>query len=217
MARAPRFRAKSTAARASARLTPRRRKPTRVMKHVTAHTLSSLLSSARPSRDAGLEQQARVGGAWRDRAPADGLAVDVRDQAARRAGLRVPTFGLRPEPEGELLGANGGPRLSGLHLVSLALTSRRISARAEHGLEILPARLARRQNRDLGRRRHVGHADTYCPSAKGELLLCASVGNCSFKQARSSTPSRVSGNAVMERLRRLRALRGPAGVVRGAV
>src|SRR5687768_14526349 len=39
----------STAARASARLIPRRRKPARVTKQVTAQTLSSVLSSARPA------------------------------------------------------------------------------------------------------------------------------------------------------------------------
>ena len=40
MARAPRSRAKATAARASARLTPRLRKPARANRHVTAHTVT---------------------------------------------------------------------------------------------------------------------------------------------------------------------------------
>jgi hypothetical protein len=47
--RAPRARAKSTAARASARLMPRLGKPARVNRQVTAQTLSSALSSVRPS------------------------------------------------------------------------------------------------------------------------------------------------------------------------
>ena len=42
-----------------------------------------VLGAALP-RDAGLEQQARIGGARLDRAPADGLAVEVGDEAARR-------------------------------------------------------------------------------------------------------------------------------------
>src|SRR3990172_3497929 len=87
-----------------------------------------VLRSARPG-DAGLEQQARVAGARLDRAPADGLAVEVGDEAARRARLRVTTVGLRAEPEGQLLGANRGPRLPGLHLVPLALASVLIAAR----------------------------------------------------------------------------------------
>jgi hypothetical protein len=49
----------------------------------------------------------------------------------------VTTLGLRAEPEGQLLGAHGGPRLPGLHLVPLAVASGGIAARAEHGLEIL--------------------------------------------------------------------------------
>src|SRR5207249_9840345 len=67
--------------------------------------------------DAGLEQQARVGGARLDRAPGDGLAVEVGDEAARRARVRVTTVGLRAEPEPHLLSADRGPRLPGPHLV----------------------------------------------------------------------------------------------------
>ncbi len=100
--------------------------------------------------DAGLEQQARVGGARLDRAPADGLAVEVGDEAARRARLRVTTVGLRTEPEGQLLGADRGPGLPGLHLVPLAVAPGRIAARAEDGLEILPARLVGGDDRDPG-------------------------------------------------------------------
>ena len=49
MARAPRSQAKSTAARASARLTPRLRKPTLVNRQVTAQMLWSVWSSWRLS------------------------------------------------------------------------------------------------------------------------------------------------------------------------
>jgi hypothetical protein len=51
----------------------------------------------------------------------------------------MPTVGLFAEPEGELLGANRGPRLLRPQLEPLALASVRIAARAKHGLEILPA------------------------------------------------------------------------------
>src|SRR5712691_5606858 len=99
-----------------------------------------VFSSARP-RDAGLAQQARIGAARFHRAPADGLSVEVGDETARRARLRVAAVGLRARPERELFGADRGPGLPRLHLVSLALASGRIAARAEHRLKILPARL----------------------------------------------------------------------------
>ena len=46
--------------------------------------------------------EARVGGARLDRAPADGLAVEVRDETTGRVRLRVPAVGLRAEPVGHL-------------------------------------------------------------------------------------------------------------------
>jgi RTX calcium-binding nonapeptide repeat (4 copies) len=59
----------------------------------------------------------------------------------------MTTVGLRPEPEGQLLGTNGGPRLPWPHLVPLAVAAGRSTARAEDGLEILPARLVGRDDR----------------------------------------------------------------------
>jgi hypothetical protein len=55
-------------------------------------------------RDAVDAQQAWVSGARLDRAPADGLAVQVGDEAARRPRLRLARVGLRAEPEGAFLG-----------------------------------------------------------------------------------------------------------------
>ncbi len=77
--------------------------------------------------------------------------------------LGVTAVRLLAKPEGELLGANRRPRLTGLHLEPLALASGRISAHAEHGLEILPARLVGRDDRDLGCCVRIGHAQTVPP------------------------------------------------------
>jgi hypothetical protein len=110
-----------------------------------------VLGSALPG-DTGLEQQTRIGGARLDGAPADGLAVEIGDEAARRARVRVTTVCLRAEPEGQLLGADRGPGLSGLHLVPLAAAPGRVATRAEHGPEILPARLVGGDDCDRGRR-----------------------------------------------------------------
>src|SRR5205823_919149 len=54
--------------------------------------VGDVLRSPRP-RDAGA-QQPHVCRARLERAPADGLTVEVRDEAARRARLRVPAVGL---------------------------------------------------------------------------------------------------------------------------
>ena len=77
------------------------------------HAVVGLVLRPPLPRDAGLEQQARVGGARLDRAPAGGLAVEVGDEAARRARPGMAAVGLRAEPEGELLGADRGPGLAG--------------------------------------------------------------------------------------------------------
>ena len=120
-----------------------------------------VLVSAFPG-DTGLEQQPRVRRARLHRAPADRLAVEVGDEAARRLGIRVATLGLRAEPERQLLPADRGPRLPRLHLVALALAAGRIAARAEHGLDVVPARLV--GGNDLDRCR-VGHAGTVLDDA----------------------------------------------------
>ena len=122
-----------------------------------------VLVSAFPG-DAGLEQQPRVGSERLDRAPADRLAVEVGDEAARRPGIRVVTLDLRAEPEAQLLAADRGPRLPRLHLVALALAAGGGSPRrAEHGLDVLPARLV--GGDDLDRCR-VGHAGTVLERAR---------------------------------------------------
>src|SRR3954470_11004482 len=66
-------------------------------------------------------QQARVGGAGLDRAPADGLALEVGDEAAGRAGLTVAAAGLPPQPVGAILHCKRGEGLPRPQLVPLAL------------------------------------------------------------------------------------------------
>ena len=91
MARAPAFRAKSTAAPASAYVMPRRRKPVRVTKQVTAPDglVGLFLGSAVPG-DPGFEQKTRVGGAGLDGAPTGRLAVEIGDETGRCARPRMP-------------------------------------------------------------------------------------------------------------------------------
>ena len=62
-----------------------------------------VLRAALPG-DAVVAHQALVGGARLDRAPADRLAVEVRDQAAGRARLRMAAVGLLAQPVGAFLG-----------------------------------------------------------------------------------------------------------------
>ena len=79
MARAPHERAKSTAARASARLTPRLRNPARVKRQGHGpDTVVSLVLGATFPGDAVVAQQPRVRATRLDRAPTDGLAVEIR-------------------------------------------------------------------------------------------------------------------------------------------
>ena len=83
IARAPRSRAKLTAARASSRLTPCLRNLRRMKKHVTAQTLSSALSSSRSCPgDAIVADQALVVAPRLDRAPAHRLPVEVGHETA---------------------------------------------------------------------------------------------------------------------------------------
>ena len=178
MARAPRSRAKSTAARASARLTPRLRKPARVNKQVTAQTLASALSSARPSHGTRKLRQARVGGARLDRAPADGLAVDVRDQAAGRVRLRVAAVGLLAQPVGALLDGKRAKGLARPQLVALALAPG-AAARAEDRLQVRAARLVGGHDADRGSRCRHARAQPlgdFGHDQRGDLLRGLQVG-----------------------------------------
>ena len=68
-----------------------------------------VLRAALPG-DAVVAQQARVGGARLDRAPADGLAVEVRDEAAGRVRLRMAAVGLLAQPVGAFLGGERARR-----------------------------------------------------------------------------------------------------------
>jgi hypothetical protein len=98
-----------------------------------------------------------------DSAPAHRLAVEEGDQAARRIRPRVAAVGLLPEAEGELVGPDRRPRLAGLHLEPLAPASGRIAARAEDGLDVVPARLVGGNDREFRRSRRIGHdADGNC-------------------------------------------------------
>ena len=117
-----------------------------------------VLRSARPGNPA----EAHVGRTRLDRAPAHGLAVEVRDEAARRVcgGLTAP--GLFTQPVGAFLDRRGiAVPLRAPDLEALAPAARVVAARAEDSPEILPARLVGRDDRDLGRHRRVGHAETY--------------------------------------------------------
>jgi hypothetical protein len=54
----------------------------------------------------------RVGRTLLDRAPADELALEIRDETAGRVRLRGPTVDLRAAPTGALLDGKRGPSLS---------------------------------------------------------------------------------------------------------
>jgi hypothetical protein len=135
------------------------RKPARTKTQVTAQSVSSVLSSVRPPRDAVDAQEPDVGSAGLDRAPADGLGVGVRDEAAGGVRLGMSAFGLPAEPVGAHPGRKRGKRLLRSQLVSLALAGARAAARSEHRLEVLPRGLVGRNDRDLARRA-AGHAAT---------------------------------------------------------
>src|SRR5918994_6339161 len=83
-----------------------------------------------------------------DGAPADGLAVEIGDEAACRLRLRVAAVGLLPQAEGAFLRGKLRERLLRLQLVTLALTVGRRPACAEDRLKILEARLVRREDRE---------------------------------------------------------------------
>ncbi len=86
-----------------------------------------VLRATRPG-DAVVAQQTPVGGARLDRAPADRLTVEVRDEAAGRARLWMAAVGLLAQPVGAFFGGKRGKRLPRPHLVPLALASGRLAA-----------------------------------------------------------------------------------------
>ena len=136
----------------------RRRNPARVKTQVTAQTVSSVLSSSRPSHGNLVDaQETLVRGPRLDGAPADGLAVEVRDEAAGRVGVGMLRSSSAAEPERTLL---GGSRLNASFGCSLYRWHWQIAAppRApKHGLEVLPSRLIRGDDRDPGGGGGVGH------------------------------------------------------------
>src|SRR5262249_52978325 len=91
---------------------------------------------------------ALVSGPRLDRAPADGLAVEVRDQSAGRLGAGMAALGLRAQPVGALLHREVVEGLAPVQLEALALASGRRPALAEDRLQVLPARLVRRDDGD---------------------------------------------------------------------
>jgi hypothetical protein len=135
----------------------------------------------------------RIGSARLDRAPARGLAAEVRDETARRVCLGLTAAGLLTQPVGAFPDGNRlRVLLPATDLEALALASGWVAA-AEHGLEILPARLVGRDDRELGRHRRVGHADTVLMSRS-----CGSVQRC--PSTRSAVLSARRRTALGQRL-----------------
>src|SRR5262245_29393725 len=85
-------------------------------------------------------REAGVGRARLDRAPADGLAVEVCHEAAGRARLGVAAVGLLAQPAGAFLAGKRSEGLARRELVTLALASGRRAARTEDRLQVVPAR-----------------------------------------------------------------------------
>ncbi len=124
------------------------------------HALVGLVLSAALPGDANVAEQARMVGARCDRAPAHGLVPEVGDQATRGSRSRMITFGLLAQAGGELLAADGRPRLPRHHTVPLAPASRRVGAGAEDRLEVLPRRPVGRHDPQVRRFQRLGHAAT---------------------------------------------------------
>lgn len=119
-------------------------------KQVTAQTVSSVLSSVRPSQGTRLlRTRRRVSGAWLDGAPSDGFAAKVGDEAARRRRSGMADVGLVSKSLSALRDGECGERLEPAQLESLALASRRRTAGAEHRLHVVPAGLVGGHDRDL--------------------------------------------------------------------
>ena len=165
MARAPRARAKSTAASASARLTPRRRNPARVNRHVSAQTLRSDLSSDHTVRGCCAPDRRTPDAARRRTSP------QARHRGSRRGHWSCRTQGGHSRSVrvagGRALDRERRERLSRLELVPLALTPRALTSRPENRLEILTGGLVRRH--DANRRVRARHEMSLQP--------CSSPGN----------------------------------------
>src|SRR5207247_4563819 len=93
-------------------------------------------------------RQSRVRRAWLDGAPTGGFVVEIRDEPARRRRLGVARGRLRAEPGSAFVSRKRTERLPRPALVPLALARRGGPARAEHGLEGLPARRVGRHDRE---------------------------------------------------------------------
>ena len=100
-----------------------------------------------------------------DRAPADGLTVEIGDEPARRVRLGMSAVGLNAESVGTFLDGNRGP-FDVANLEPLALASRGFATRAEDGLQVLAGRFVGRDDRDGGSRRGVGRACTKLEGAR---------------------------------------------------
>src|SRR4029079_12885077 len=88
-----------------------------------------------------------------DRAPAGGLTVGVRDEAARRLRPGMAAGGLRAQARGALGGGERAQRVARGELVALALAGARRAAWPEHGLQVLEARGVGREDRERRVRR----------------------------------------------------------------
>ena len=101
-------------------------------------------------------QQARVGGARLDGAPADRFAVEVGHEATGGVRAGVPTVRLLPQPKGALLDRKRGEGLPRRQLVPLALTPEPRASRPEHRLQVVATGFVCRYDRHLSI--SVGHA-----------------------------------------------------------
>ena len=138
-----------------------RHRPDRVVRLVLVSSLPGNLVDA---------QQAVVRGPRLDGAPADGLAVEVRDESARDVGLGVPAVRLPTEPERSFLGREPRERLLRLQLVPLAPARRSGAPRSEDRLEVLPARLVRGDDGEIG---HPGDARRRSRGTPADSCGCA--------------------------------------------
>src|SRR5690606_21639646 len=95
----------------------------------------------------GAAAQAPERGAWPDRDPPGGLAVEERHETARRRGVRVVAARLLVQEPRALLGRRRAPDPVAEHL-ALAPARRGVPAVAEHGREVVPRDLVRRAHDD---------------------------------------------------------------------
>ena len=143
MARAPRSRAKFTAARAE-RATDAALAKARTgdqAGHRPDPVVGLILVTAFP-RDASVADPPFVGGTGLDRAPADRLAVEVRDEAACAVRLRVTAVGLLPQPVSAFLDGKLRERLQWPAACTAGTgtrTPRHASRRRFAGLPSLPS------------------------------------------------------------------------------